>query len=272
MAKRFRLKTKEKMKHNQVIAGFLFALFLLVITACGGGGPGTTSTTSTTSTTGTFTSIRMEALINGTSTSIDPTNIFVNEQIKFRLTGVNDSSVRVVIPTSGYSLSGTPGGSIDSTGLFSASSSPTGLSGTVSVTFDTLQYTSAVKVVTPAAILVGLGRTTSGAPAKGVQIRALNSGGSVVATGTIATTGAIRMSVPTSAVRFTANFAAVDSVPPLYYARQFAYGGKDYSTTIASCTAPLPALTNGVASNLLTDVVFYANSSGFPPPPPDGCQ
>ena len=259
------------MKHNQVIAGILVALFLLVITACGGGGgPVTTSTTSTTS--GSFTSIRMEAVIDNTSTSIDPTNVFVNEQIRFRLTGVDDTSTRVVIPTSNYTLSGTPGGSLDSTGLFSANPSPSGLSGTVAVIFDTLQYTSAVKVVTPAAIITGLGRTTGGVPARGIVINALNGSGTIVGSGIVASTGAIRFSAPTTAVRFTASFIPIDPGPNPYYARQFAYGGKDYSTTIASCTAPLPALTNGVASNLTTNVVFYANSSGFPPPPPNGCQ
>ncbi len=262
------------MKHNQVIAGILIALFLVIATTFGtsgcGGGTGTTGTTSTTS--GSFTSIRMEAVINNTSTSIDPTNVFVNEQIKFRLTGVDETSTRVVIPTSNYTLTGTPGGTLDTTGLFSANSSPSGLSGTVSVTFETLQYTSAVKVVTPAAIVTGLARTTAGAPAKGIVINALNSSGTIVGSGTVATTGAIRFSAPTSAVRFTASFIPIDPGPNPYYARQFAYGGKDYSTTIASCTAPLPALTNGVASNLTTNVVFYANSSGFPPPPPNGCQ
>jgi hypothetical protein len=252
------------MKHNQVIAGILFALLMVVIVACGGGGGPTTG--------GTFTSIRMEAIINGTSTSIDPTNIFTNEQIQFRLTGVDENSLRVVIPTSGYSLTGTPGGTLDSNGLFSAGSSPTGFTGTVKVTFDSVQYTTAAKVVVPDAVIAGLGRTTSGAPAKGVQIWALNSSGTVVGTGTVATTGAIRFSVPPTAVRFTTSFAAIDPGPNFFYVRQFAYGGLDYSTTIAGCTAPLPTLTSGVTSVLSTNVVFYAISSGTPPPPPDGCQ
>ena len=256
------------MKHNQVIVGILFVLFLMVITACGGGGGGGNNTSGG----GPYTNIRMEAVLDGTSTSIDPTNVFPNEQVRFRLTGVDTNSVRVVIPTSDYSLGGTPGGSLDATGLFSASASPNSNTGTVSVVFETLSYNSAVRVVVPQAIISGLGRTTSGVPAKGVQIFALNSVGTVVGTGTIATTGAIRFSAPTSAVRFTANFAAIDPGPNPYYARQFAYAGKDYSTTIASCTAALPPLSNGQTTNLLTNVVFYANSSGFPPPPPNGCQ
>lgn len=257
------------MKHNQVIAGILFVLFMLVITACGGGGTGGTDGSTSG---GPYTSIRVEAVIEGTSTSIDPTNIFTNEHIQFRLTGVDINSTRVVIPTSGWTLSGNPGGSITTAGLFTANASPSGSSGTVSVNFDFTNYSTSVRVVTADAVIVGVGRTTTGAPARGVQILALNGAGNVVATGTISSTGAIRMSAPPTAVRFTTSFTAIDPGPTFFYARQFAYGGKDFSTAIASCTAPLPVLTSGVASNLATDVVFYANSSGFPPPPPDGCQ
>ena len=138
--------------------------------------------------------------------------------------------------------------------------------------FDGAQYSSTIRVVQPDAILTGLGRTTDGFPGGGIQIKALNSGGTTVATGLIASDGTIRMSVPTSAVLFTTNFALIDPGPQFYYARQFAYNGKDYSTVITTCTAPLPPLTSGVASNLATSVVFYANTSNFPPPPPDGCH
>jgi hypothetical protein len=270
LAKRFRRKIKEDMKHNQVIAGVLFVLFLMVITACGGGGGGTSGGNGSTSG-GPYTGIRMEALLDGTTTTVDPTNIFVNEHVRFRLTGVDPTNVRVVIPTSNYTLTGSPGGTLDSNGLFVAASSPTGFTGSVRVVFDALQYTLPTKVVVPLAVVTGFGRTTAGAPGNGILINCLNAGGAIVATGRVASDGTIRISVPTTAVRFTADFSAIDHGSVLYYARQFAYAGKDYSTTIASCTAPLPALTNGVASNLATSVVFYVNSSGTPPPPPDGC-
>ncbi len=257
------------MKHLQVIAGILFILFLFTITACGGGG----GTNGSNGSTGGFASIRMEAVIDGSSptTTVDPTNIFVNEIVRFRLTGVDDTSTRVIIPTSGYTLTGAPGGALDSTGLFTASSSGTGSSGAVHVTFDATNYSLTVKVVTPDAILKGTGRTTEGFPAAGVQIKALNVSGTVVGTGFIATDGTIRMSVPTSAVKFTTDFSTADPQAK-YYVRQFAYSGKDYSTTIVTCTAPLPALTSGLTSNLSTALAFYRLTSGIPPPPPNGCQ
>jgi len=255
------------MKHLQVVVGILFVLFLFTITACGGGG----GTNGSNGSTGSFTSIRMEAVLEGPNTTVDPTNIFVNEVVRFRLTGVNDNFVRVIIPTSGYTLTGSPGGALDSAGLFTASSSGTGNSGAVHVTFDTTNYSLTVKVVTPDAILKGTGRTTEGFPAAGVQIRALNVSGVQVGTGFIATDGTIRMSVPTSAVKFTTDFSNADPQAK-YYVRQFAYGGKDYSPTVVNCTAPLPALTSGLTSNLSTAVVFYRITSGIPPPPPNGCQ
>lgn len=262
------------MKHNRVIAGIFFLLCLVLMSvgtsSCGGGSGGTDGTNGSTG--GPYTSIRMEAVPNAGGTAVDPTNIFVNEQIRFRLTGVNTSNIRVVIPTSNYSMTGTPGGTIDSTGLFTAAAAPTGNSGTVRVNFDATVYSLPVQVVAPQAILVGTGRTTENFPGAGIQVNALNSSGAIVASGFISTSGTIRMSVPTTAVRFTTNFSIVDVGPNFYYVRQFAYNGFDYSTTIASCTAPLPPLTNGVTTSLLSSVVFYRASNGFPPPPPNGCQ
>ena len=246
---------------------------LMAITACGGGGTGgTNGTTSTTSTTGGFTSIRMEAVLDGTSTAIDPSNVFVNEHVRFELTGLDSTSTRVIITSSGYSLTGSPDGTLDSSGLFTASSTTSGGLGIVHVTLDGTPYSYGVKVVSPEAIIKGFARTTDGYPGAGIQIRALDTSGALVGSGFVASDGTIRFSSPVTAVKFTTNFSIVDGTPPFYYARQFAYAGKDYSTIISTCTAQLPALTVGVASNLATTVVFYRNSSNFPPPPPDGCQ
>lgn len=266
------------MKQNRVVIGILFVLFLAVITACGGGGGSTTGTTSTTSTTGIVgpvSGLRVEAKIDGTSTTVDPTNIFTNEVIKFTLTGIDEGAVgqpRVVLPSGSWVLTGTPGGTLQSSGIFTAGASPTGNTGNVTTSYNGLNYTSPVRVVNAAAIVSGLGRTTAGFPASKIGIEAVDVNGNVVATGLIATDGTIRISVPLTAVKFTMDFSAIDPGPNFYYARQFAYNGKDYATTVAGCTAPLPSLTLGGTSNLASAVVFYANSNTSPPPPPDGCS
>jgi len=283
------------MKQNRVVIGILFVLILAIITACGGGGASTTGTTATTATTGTTTTtattsttattgqtiigpvsgLRIEAKIEGSATTVDPTNIFVNEIVRFRLTGIDEGTVgqpRVVLPAGAWSMTGTPGGSLQSNGVFSAASSPSGLFGTVKTSYNGLNYTFPVRVVIPEAIIAGLGRTTTGFAAGKVGIQALNASGTVVATGLVASDGTIRMSLPTTAVKFTADFSLADPGPTFYYARQFAYDGLDYATTVSGCTAPLPALTLGSSTNLASAVVFYANSNTSPPPPPDGCS
>lgn len=256
------------MKQNRIVVGVLFAVFLLVILACGGGGgnPGTTGTTSGTIV-GPVTNVRLEAVIDGTSTVVDPTNVFVNEVVKLRLTGIDTGTVgqpRVVLPST-WSMTGTPGGNLSSNGTFVANSAPTGFFGSATSSYDGMSYTTSIRVVSPEAILTGRGRLINGSPTPNIQIQALNASGTVVATGLVGADGSIRMSAPTTAVKFTTAF------PGTYYVKQFAYNGKDYATTIAGCTASLPALTLGVSTSLSTDIVFYSSYDTSPPPPPDGC-
>ncbi|MBI1331909.1 MAG: hypothetical protein JST12_17895 [Armatimonadetes bacterium] len=253
------------MKNHRVVAGVLFALLIIVLSACGGGGGGG----GTTGYVGPITSIRLEAIVEGTSTVVDPSNIFVNEQVRFRLTGIDEGTIgqpRIVLPSGAWTLTGTPGGTLASDGLFSANSTPTGFFGTAKATFESINYTSSVRVVAPEAIMVGHGRLTNGNPTPNVQIQALNSSGTVVATGLVGADGTIRMSVPTTAVAFTTAF------PSDYYVRQFSFAGKDYATTVNGCFAPLPTFTLGQTTSMSTDVVFYSTFDTSPPPPPDGCS
>lgn len=265
------------MKHIRLAAVIPFLLLLIIITACGGGGGTGTSSTSTTSTTGLvgpFSGIRVEGLLNGSS-MVDPNNIFVNETVQFRITGIDEgqlSQPRVVLPSSGWNLSGSAGGSLTSAGLYTAPATASPSSGSVLVTFQGSTYGAAILVKNPQAILKGKARLRSGVPTQtnlalntNVTIQALDSSGTVLASGRPAPDGTIRIGLPTTSVKFT--FALSSN-----YAKQFAYNGLDYSTLIAGCTAPLPTLTAGNTSNLLTDAVLYANNEGTPPPPPDGCH
>jgi hypothetical protein len=241
---------------------------LLVITACGGGGASVPTPNP-----GPFVSVRIEAVLTTGSSSVDASNIFPKEAVTFRLTGIgqNDTTqTRVTIPTTGWTSTGTIGGTLSTNGSFVANDTPPGSSGTVKITYDGSNYSLLTRVVQPEAILKGKGRLTDGRPTAKITIQALNSSGNVVAFGNVAADGTIRMSVPTNATRITADFSGVDP-GATFYVRQFFYNTKDYSTLISGCTAPLPALTNGVTTNLLSDIVFYQNSGGPPPPPPSGC-
>jgi hypothetical protein len=276
MAERPSSKIEGKMKQNRIIAGFIFVMLLALIVACGGGGgtPGTTATTATTGIVGPVTGVRLEAVTEGTSTVVDPTNIFVGEVVRFRVTGLDQGqagSPRVVLPGTTFSLSGNPGGTLQSTGVFTASGTPTGSFGQVSTSYSGTSYTASVRVVSPQAIVQGTGIINTGQIPAGVQIQALDVSGTVVATGLVSANGNIRLSAPTSAVRLTVNFALVDPSASYYY-RQFKYNSKDYSTLIPDCTAVLPTLTVGTTSNLASQILFYASSSSTPPPITDGCS
>lgn len=276
MAERSSSKTEVKMKQNRIIAGIIFVMLLALIVACGGGGgtPGTTGTTATTGIVGPVTGVRLEAVTEGTSTIVDPTNIFASEVVRFRVTGIDTGqtgSPRVVLPGTTFNLSGNPGGTIQSNGLFTASATPTGSFGQVTTSYSGTSYASSVRVVAPQAIVQGTAIINTGQIPAGVQIQALDVSGTVVATGLVSSGGTIRLSTPTSAVRFTINFNLVDPSNGYYY-RQFKYNTKDYSTLIPDCTAVLPALTSGVTSNFASQVLFYASSSSTPPPIVNGCS
>jgi hypothetical protein len=243
----------------------------LLIIACGGGGGGGTSGT----TSGPFSSVRIEAVLSGTETMIDPNNVFPSETVQFRITGIDESVAsrpRINLNATGFTLVGSEsGGTLTTSGLFAAGSLPGTATGTVQVTYSGSLFTSPVRVVAKDAVLTGLVRLTSGTPAPRVQIRALSSALSVVATGFTAPDGTFRMSLPPTATKFTVNFDTADPTRT-FYVRQFAYNAKDYSTSISSCVAPLPALTTGSTTALLTAISVYQLLPNNPPPPPNGCQ
>lgn len=245
----------------------LFLFFTIALFACGGGGGGTS-----TPPIGSYNSVRLEALVTGSSTGIDPTNIFTSEQVTFRLTGLPDAGgSREVIPITGWTSTGSIGGTLNSGGTFVASATPGGGSGTVQITFQSETFRTTVRVVTRQAEVRGFCRLTDGRPAPRIGVHLLNNAGAIVATGLVASDGNIRISAPTSATRLNLDFSTVDP-SALFYIRQFFFNGVDYSTVISGCTAPLPTLTSGAVTNLATNIVTYAISTGPPPPPPSGCS
>lgn len=257
------------MKSN-LLAKVAFLVVLCVLWACGGGGGGPI----TGGPVGPVTGVRLEAVLVSTGNLIDPLNVFANEQIQFRLTGIDEGTVgnpRVVLPGTSWTMNGSPAGTLQSNGSLQANAAGSNATGTVSSSYEGFTYSAAVKVVSPLAVVTGVGRLQNGVPTRGVILKFINASGTVVGQGAVAADGTIRISVGTSAIKFTADFSSVDPAA-VFYVRQFNYNGADYATSVAGCTATAPSLTNGVTTPLATDVVFYASSGGFPPPPPDGCS
>lgn len=256
---------------NRLISWIAVIALISTILACGGSGGGPTTPVDSRI----FVSVRAEAVLVSSGAGVDASNVFTGEEIQFRLTGVDSvdtSGPRVVIPNTSWRMTGNPGGSLTSAGVFNAGVTAGAASAVVTSTYQANDYSLLTRVVSPQAVIRGRGRITDGRPAARIQILALNATGAIVATGNVASDGTIRMSVPTTATRLTTDFSGVDP-SATFYVRQFFYNGFDYSTVINNCTAPLPSgLANGVSTNLASDLVFYLNSGGPPPPPPSGCN
>lgn len=253
------------------ITRFLFALLCVVLIACGGGGgtpdPGSGGV-------GPFSSLRLEAQIDGTTTVIDPTNIFVGEKVKFKITAIDGGvtgNPRITLNVNNWSLSGAPGGTLASNGTYSGSATASSSTGTATATAEGLTFTTGVRVVQPQAVVTGKIRLTTGQGVSKLQIQAIDASANVVATGLSGADGVIRMSVPTNATKFNVDFSIADPTF-IYYIRQFAYNGKDYSPGVSGCVAPLPTLTNLTTTPLASDIAIYQASPTFPPPPPNGCS
>lgn len=254
------------------LTAILFVIFCALLIACGGGGGGGT-TTGSTGGVGPFSSLRMEATLDGTTTLIDPSNIFPGEKVNFAITAIDGGQIgnpRVKLNVNNFALTGTPGGSITGAGAYSGSSTPSAAAGTVTATAESLNFSLPIRVVPAQATLTGRIRLTTGTPVNRIQLIALNAAGTTVATGLTTPDGTLRMSLPTTAVKFTINFDIAD--PGFtFYVRQFAYNGSDYSPGVVGCTAPLPTLTNGATAALPADIFVYFQSDLNPPPPPNGC-
>lgn len=250
---------------------FLPTLLLAAsLVSCGGGGGDPSPGGGGNPGAGDLNDVQAQATLGATTQSVDATNIFFGEKAQFRLVGFTDAGVETTVSPSGWTTTLPANvGTITSAGLFTAGN--TAGSGTVSVTTGGKTFSSPIAVKGGAiAVLTGRVRLVSGATVGRIGIRALNAAGVEVARGFSAKDGTIRVGVPTNATRLNLNFDTVDA-RAVRYVRQYALNSIDYSTVIAGCTAPLPALTAGRSAPLPTDVVVYALGSGAPVPPPDGC-
>lgn len=212
--------------------------------------------------------VRVEAVLNGGG-PVDPTNVFPGETVQFRLTGLNAAGVRQTVTGVRFTTDAPASvGAFTAAGLFTArAASPT--SYTVRTTAGSATFTSPLRVANPALLLTGRARLVDGTPAPLLGVVALNAAGAVVGNGRTASDGTFRIAATPDATRLTLDFSIADP-SSRFYVRQFAFKGTDYSTVVAGCTAPLPAL-GGATSVALGDLVVYSLSVSNPPPPPDGC-
>jgi hypothetical protein len=248
---------------KQIYLACIAALAALIVFGCGGGGPGG-------GTGGNLTNIRVEAVLASNPSIIkDPLNIQVGEQIQFQVVGYDEDGKRVVLSSSAWQSGDTTGqaGTLTSGGLFTATASSAGTKYSVSGFAAGQRRFSQYEVKPVQAEVTGrVVDSTSFTGVGGVTIRFYNNVGAQVGSSTTAFDGTFRASVPASATRFHLDPTTI----PIAYYNNYTYSGLRYASTIATCTAPLPALANGVTTALAGDV-SVPRSSGPPPPPPNGC-
>ena len=227
------------------------AFFLLCLTflACGGGGGGgnggggnvSVILTPSTATVGPNGQVPMAAVVTGSS----------NGDVTWSTT--NGTITPTGIGTATYTA---PNG--DSTATITATSVAS--SGATDNSVVTSQ--SGLATVTGRVV-----RQNTSTGLANVVIEFRDAGGSTVATATTNAFGQFGGGTPPTAVRFHVRNTTV----PAGYYRQYIYNSLRYATTITTCSAPLPALTAGTTTALLTNIGMPL-SSGPPPPPPNGCQ
>ena len=253
---------------------YLFVLLavLIVAIACGGGGGGG-GTGVTDGSDGGFVTVRAEATQAGnTGHQVDATNIQVGQSITFVVAGYDSSNVRTILTSTNWTTTdnGNTVGTLSADGSFSAtaaSNSTFTATGSANGTTYSINYKVHPVQATATASLID----QNGAPAANVKVLFYNGANVVVASATSAFDGSLTASVPTSAVRFNID---PTTLPTSLYFKSYKLHGLRYSALITSCTAPLPALTNGVSTNIgaiIIDVLMTGGIVNPPPPPPDGC-
>jgi hypothetical protein len=252
------------------------AAFVLAIAVgnggCGGGGGGSGTTTTTGTTTGL--SIRAEAALAGNpSQPIDPLNIQAGESVQFQIVGYDVNRVRTILASSNWTTNdnGNKAGVLQPDGSFSATA-PTGATiYTASGVSGGKTYTESYRVRPVQALVTGFVMDSNGFGASHVAIVFFGPAGAEIGRAIVQSDGSFRASVPNFAARFSLDSA---TMPKQFYYKSFVFQTKRYSTLVSSCTAPLPALSNGVTTPIGTVTIDAAETNGTPnppPPPPNGC-
>jgi hypothetical protein len=224
----------------------LLALLGLCFLACGGGGGGGGG--------------------GGIQVDLQPSSATVgrNGQVNFVATVQNSADQNVSWTASAGSIAPTG----PNTATYTApNSAATATVTATSVADPTRADSSTVNVVAGVATVTGrVVQQNSSFGIGGIVVEFRDSSGATVATATTNSSGNFSAAVPTSAVRFHLRNSSI----PFSYYKQFTYNSLRYATTISTCSAPLPSLSEGGNFPLATTIALPP-SSGPPPPPPNGC-
>jgi hypothetical protein len=136
---------------------------------------------------------------------------------------------------------------------------------TVSGSYGGKSYSATFTSVASSAKVAGQINDTNGNPVYAVPIQ-FYSGTTLVGAAVTGPGGSFIGEVPATANGFVANFASVGG-----YYNEYVYSRLNYAPTVNTCRSPLPALTTGSVTSLLTPIVVYVYDTNNPPPAPTGC-
>jgi hypothetical protein len=256
----------------------LATLVVIVLFGCGGSGGGgsTTATTSSSTTTGDtlMTTVIAES---GPGVQVDPTNLQVGDQCTFKLAIIDlTKGTYTTTSNSGFTttdLTGSAGTLTAKSGAFLAQHSTNGKTFTISTSSLGKTYTAQYGVTPVQARVSGMLTDSNGLPVQFGVVLFFDGSANQVGMTTATVTGAFNGSVPVSGTRFNLQPASLNSS---HYYLYFTYGAGSYAPLIPTCSAPLPALSNGVVSPLSGPVtvadVSDANGTQNTPPPPPTCS
>lgn len=237
------------------------------ILGCGGGGGGG----GTSGGGGGYTGLQVSVTYPNDSTQmIDPGTLFVGDTLQLEITGRDKNGVLKSIPVTGWKTTAPVGvASVTNDGILTAVGSSAGTSYTVQTQYGGTTYKTSIAVVAPQNIVTGLVRNLSSYGIQSVKVLAYDASKTLLSTTHTTRIGTFRISVPSTATRFTIDISAADPTGAYYYS-QYSYNNGEYLTG-TTCLAKLPSpLSSTSATALPSDIVPDSKSLG-PPPPPTQC-
>ena len=254
-------------------ASLLIALIVMIVVfGCGGGGSSGGTSTSGTTTGDTY----MFAVIaeSAPGVQVDPTNLQVGDSVTFRVAQIDlTKDTYAIVSGATFTTTDTHGaaGTLNlQSGAFDATASTNGTTFTISSVVRGTTYSAKYAVTPVQGRVSGTVVDANGVPVQFAVVLFFDGSANQIGATMATVTGAFNGSVPLTGKRFNLQPASLNTAR---YYQAFTYGAGSYGPLITTCSAPLPALSNGNVASLTGPVVVatVSDASGAqntPPPPP----
>ncbi len=207
---------------------------------------------------------KVEALLGGQL--IDPSNIVAGETVQFQVAGYTANNTRIVQSASDWTTTDAffNSGVLSANGSFTATNfgGPFTITAVTSTGVQSGSYT----VKPQQALVSGTVGDGQGRFAEGVKVLFFDASSTQVGSSVVQSNGFFRASVPVSATTFEIDTTSFNHSN---YYNEYFFDGKWFLP--GSCRGALPALSNGVTTNLGTIILpatTATNGASVPPPPP----